>query len=162
VRVFDDPRLRQAILERGLAVSTAEELLAAPPELRDIVLEQAIAERWDQIRARQELQARTQVVETDEQAAGVSEREPPDDQRQELTTGRPPGLTRAIREFHHLIATVEPSELTASDRAAFRSLYRDLTMLARAPTRPSARVFPPLPGDAGSGAPGRQSRTRTA
>jgi len=161
LRVFDDPHLRQAILERGLPVSTAEELLAAPPEIREVVVEQAIAERWDQVCARQELQARAELGGSDESTADVSHAEAFDEERAQVRTGRPPGLARTIREFRQLIAHVQPSELTPSDRSAFRGLYRDLTMMARAPTTPVPRVYPPLPSRGGGGATGRQSRTRT-
>jgi hypothetical protein len=74
---------------------------------------------------------------------------------------RPPSLVRAIREFHQLIAHVQPSELTPADRSAFRSLYRDLTMMARAPSTPAPRVYPPLPSMGTNGATRGQSRTRT-
>jgi hypothetical protein len=53
VRVFEDPVLREAISHRGLPVSTAEELLGIGPEQRPIVVERALAERWDQTMARE-------------------------------------------------------------------------------------------------------------
>jgi ParB family transcriptional regulator, chromosome partitioning protein len=56
VRVFEDPLLRAAIVQRGLAVSTAEELLAANEAKRAGLVERAVAEGWDQTRARQALQ----------------------------------------------------------------------------------------------------------
>ena len=58
---------------------------------------------------------------------------------------RPPGFTRAVREFHRVIMIVKPEDLSGADRAALRALYRDLVMLARASTPPALRVFPPLP-----------------
>src|SRR5262249_42161672 len=59
---------------------------------------------------------------------------------------RPPGFTRAVREFHRAIMIVRPEELSGADRAALRALFRDLVLLARASTTPMPRVFPPLPG----------------
>src|SRR5712692_3923411 len=47
LRVFGDPDLRAAVLERGVAVSTAEELLGLSLDLRATLLHQAIAEGWD-------------------------------------------------------------------------------------------------------------------
>jgi len=141
VRVFDDLMLRRAIVERGLAVSTAEELLAAPAEQRESLVERALEERWDQTRARQELQMPAFAEPEVRAELEMDKREQP-----ALLAGRPPGLTRAIREFHQLVERLEPGQLNATDRSAFRSLYRDLTMLARAPITPRERVFPPLPG----------------
>jgi ParB family transcriptional regulator, chromosome partitioning protein len=158
VRVFDDVMLRRAILERGLAVSTAEELLAAAPDLRETLLERAIEERWDQTRARQELQMPVLAA-----LEVLAERVAHERQQTPLLTGRPPGLTRAIREFHQLIERLEPGQMNEADRSAFRSLYRDLTMLARAPTTPRQRVFPPLPGGTATEVRGpSETRTHTA
>jgi len=138
LRVFEDGPLRVAIVEGGLPVSTAEELLAAEPSVRAALLERAVAECWDQARARRELQARA------DNSASLNKRSSREGATLALS-GRPPGLTRAIREFHHLLDRVQPGELTSSDRSALRSLYRDMTMLARAPTTPGPRILPPLP-----------------
>jgi hypothetical protein len=63
---------------------------------------------------------------------------------------RPRGFTRAIREFHRLISELQAHDLTAADRAALRSLFRDLLLLARAPSTRRAPVFPPLPSVPGA------------
>src|SRR3984893_6764340 len=55
VRVFEDPLLRQAIASEGMPVSTAEELLASDAETRGDLIQQALVERWDQVRAREAL-----------------------------------------------------------------------------------------------------------
>src|SRR5206468_2340745 len=48
---------------------------------------------------------------------------------------------------------LQAKDLTASDRAALRALFRDLVFLARASTTPRKTVFPPLPAaPASSGA----------
>jgi ParB family chromosome partitioning protein len=148
VRVFDDPLLRAAVVERGLPVSTAEELLAADTVDRPQLVERALSERWDQTRARQEIQARALAdvsAAIEAQLAQPDASTPRRRQHESMPVGRPRGLTRAIREFHRLIARVEPTQLTEADRAVLRSLFRDLTMLARAPATPRAVVFPPLP-----------------
>ena len=62
-----------------------------------------------------------------------------------IAVSRPPGFTRAVREFHRLLVAVQAPDLTAADRAALRALFRDLAMLARASTTLTPRVFPPLP-----------------
>jgi ParB family chromosome partitioning protein len=167
VRVFEDAVLRQAIVERGLPVSTAEELLAAEQADRPALVELAVAERWDQPRARYALRAMEEarqnqsegLTDTDSQAAieaelvaKVMHETPP--------TARPRGLTRAIREFHDLLSALHAADLTNSDRAALRSLFRDLTLLARAPTTRQAPVFPPLP--AVNARPQLQRRARSA
>jgi len=149
IRVFDDPNLRDAIVARGLPVSTAEELLGAEGTLRAMLIERAIAERWDQTRARHELLGLRDTTAD----AGLDERGRAASSRGQapvpsaIDVGRPRGLTRAVREFHGLIAGVQPSDLTAADRAALRALYRDLVMLARAPLTPQPRVFPALPAE---------------
>ena len=151
IRLFEDPLLRAAVSTRGMPVSTAEELLAVEPERRARLIEQALAQRWDQVRARDVLrglepegnleagQSRAQV----EQLAEISHERPPRDVRG--PSGRPRGFTRAVREFHRLINELQAQDLTQADRVALRALFRDLLMLARAPTAPATRVFPPLP-----------------
>jgi ParB/RepB/Spo0J family partition protein len=64
VRIFEDLQLRDAIVRRGLPVSTAEEMLAAEPEVRIRLIDRALEEGWDQGHARVALQAfeRTRVV----------------------------------------------------------------------------------------------------
>ncbi len=52
IRVFDDELLRPAVLEHRLTVSAAEELLALPPERRRVILEEAVAQGWDQAMVR--------------------------------------------------------------------------------------------------------------
>src|SRR5262249_47292816 len=42
VRIFEDPQLRDAVVVRGLSVSTAEELLAAEAEVRGQLIERAL------------------------------------------------------------------------------------------------------------------------
>jgi ParB family chromosome partitioning protein len=118
VRVFEDPRLREAVAEQNLPISTAEELLAAEAEQRLTLIERALAERWDQAQAREAVRP---------------------------LDGRPRGFTREVREFHRLILNLSAEALTTADRAALRSLFRDLVLLARAPTVPRRPVFPELP-----------------
>jgi ParB family transcriptional regulator, chromosome partitioning protein len=162
VRVFEDPVLREAVSQRGLAVSTAEELLAIDPENRAAAVERAVAERWDQTLAREAVEredpARTtfsQVGRIVEIASGVaaqrktanlattSSRGAP--ASRELSERRPPGFTRAVREFHRMIMAISIDDLSQADRAALRALFRDLVMLARATANRKQPVFPPLP-----------------
>jgi ParB/RepB/Spo0J family partition protein len=152
VRVFEDPGLREAIASQGLPVSTAEELLASEPEVRDGLIQRALTERWDQVQARNALRPPETLdewlaeddeplLDGEDEPAGVPVRE----RSVGPSIGRPKGFTRAVREFHHLVAAVRPEHLTPTDRAALRALFRDLVMLARARTTPAPRVFPALP-----------------
>ncbi|MBV9169398.1 MAG: ParB/RepB/Spo0J family partition protein [Chloroflexi bacterium] len=161
VRVFEDPLLREAIVERGLPVSTAEELLATRPEDRARLVQRAIREHWDQDRARdalrQALERLPEHAEPDVDVLNRTDEHSPDGSRAHrglaVESVRPKGFTRAVREFHRLLITVQAGDLTSTDRAALRALFRDLQMLARAPATRSEPVFPPLPS-------GEQSRSR--
>jgi len=156
VRVFEDPALREAVVQRGLAVSTAEELLAFEPEQRARAVGRAVAERWDQTMARATvarmetanvelaLVADADEIIEDQSTNGVqiSKRShtPAD-----LGGGRPRGFTQAVRDFHRMILAVRLEDLSQGDRTALRSLFRDLVMLARATANQQQPVFPPLP-----------------
>jgi ParB/RepB/Spo0J family partition protein len=161
IRIFEDPLLRSAILERGLPVSTAEELLAADEAQLPMLIERALAERWDQVHARRgvrDLQSSAPVIVDVAPPQRQSALEPgPGDGSDELPAGRPRGFTRVIRDFHNAIKSVEATHLTDADRGALRALFRDLTMLARASTTRQSPVFPPLPTRNPRRAPGRRS-----
>jgi hypothetical protein len=163
--------LRDAVTNRGMPISTAEELLGAPPEHRGRLIEQALRERWDQIAARDVLRSdepalpRLEIEEDAPVAPASFARDghslgtagglgPPRPGAGDALFVRPRGLTRAIREFHRLISEVKATDLTPSDRAALRALFSDLVMLARSSTTPAPPVFPPLPTVA---APARSS-----
>ena len=154
VRLFEDPLLREAVSQRSMPVSTAEELLAAPPDRRPALIRQALAERWDQVRAREVLHALEQppsdedALDASPGARAVAKNEPSVDTarlHRAASSRRPPGFTRAIRDFHRLINELQAKDLTPSDRAALRALFRDLLVLARAPATSGPPVFPPLP-----------------
>jgi hypothetical protein len=154
VRLFEDPLLRAAVAARGLPVSTAEELLTAAPEQRAVLIERAIAERWDLTRAGEAL-----TLEAAAAAAGipagtalgsadsprVRERQGSGRSVHRSAVGRPPGFTRLVRDFHRAMNAVRAEDLSPADRSALRSLFRDLVLLARTPTTPRPRVIPPLP-----------------
>ena len=155
VRLFQDPELRQAVVDRGMPVSTAELLLGVGSEQRAALLNRALAEQWDQMRIRDELQA-PQARLTDTKARGAAARGGRTDTVQ--ATSRPAGFTRIIREFYRSILTVRTEELTPADRSALRTLFKVLVELARAQPTPGPRVFPPLPVASGSG----RARRRTS
>ncbi|MBV9175108.1 MAG: ParB/RepB/Spo0J family partition protein [Chloroflexi bacterium] len=140
VRVFDDPLLRAAIVDRGLPVSTAEELLAAPVDQRLVLVERALRERWDQVRARAAVRE-----PQPEPPAHAPERSSSGRAAEPVSPVRPRGLTQAIRQFHRLVLEIRNEDLTSADRAALRSLFRDLVLLARATTVTREPVFPALP-----------------
>jgi ParB/RepB/Spo0J family partition protein len=124
LRVFEDPLLGPAVLANQLSVSAAEELLTVEDALRYELLSQAIELHWD----RQQVRAATR-------------------QRFAANQGvlRPPGLTRRIHQFRIDLRDLTPDQLTEADRRELRMLFSELSMLARAPTTPRRRVFPPLP-----------------
>jgi ParB family chromosome partitioning protein len=166
VRVFDDPQLRAAIAERGLPVSTAEELLAAPVDLRPMMIERALAERWDQVRARaavRESEAAAEAAQAEQGKVSADAHGTP----AAVSPVRPRSLTQAIRQFHRLVLDIRTEELSQAERSALRSLFRDLVLLARAPTGPREPVFPELPKASTRGGPrtprsaSRPARRRT-
>jgi ParB/RepB/Spo0J family partition protein len=164
VRVFEDPLLREAIAARGLPVSTAEELLASDADSRAELIQRALIERWDQVRARDALrgpEAAQSWLGDEATAAGLDGEAGPKRRRsptiESISTVRPKGLTRVVREFHRLLMGISSDHLTHGDRAALRALFRDLVLLARSPTTPRQTVFPPLPKRS---EPTKRSRTR--
>jgi ParB family chromosome partitioning protein len=124
IRVFDDPLLRPVVLESRLSVSAAEELLAVNAEAREKILDQALANGWDQARVRAAVRA-------------------------ELGLGgaaRPHTKLRTqVENLRATLRDVRLADLAASDRNALRRLFMDLSMIARAPKERQAPVFPSLP-----------------
>jgi hypothetical protein len=47
---------------------------------------------------------------------------------------QPRSFTQVVREFHQLLLLVRAQDLTTTDRATLRSLFRDLVLLGRAAT----------------------------
>ena len=164
VRLFENPDLREAVLHRGLPVSTAELLLGVAAKYRSALVERAVAEQWDQMRVRDELQSaqspltelrQPRKVPSGAQLARRSEARGADVPR---LASRPPDFTRKIREFYRTILTIQIEDFTSADRSALRTLFKALVMLARAQTTPTAPVFPPLPSPSVSG----RKRTHTS
>jgi ParB family chromosome partitioning protein len=163
VRLFEDPALREAVLQRGLAVSTAELLLGVAANHRSALIERAIAEQWDQIRVRDELQAAQAPADLKQPrklptAAAQPQPVLADGSDRPRPGSRPPGFTRKIREFYRTILTIRSEDLTSPDRSAMRALFKALVMLARAQTTPRPTVFPPLPEQRAS----RRKQTRSS
>jgi ParB/RepB/Spo0J family partition protein len=157
VRVFDDPLLRAAIGDRGLPVSTAEELLAAPVDQRDTLIKLALAEHWDQAQAR----AAVRPPESEPEPPARGSERTATSRREPVSPVRPRGLTQAIREFHRLVLEIRTEDLTQADRGALRSLFRDLVLLARASSAPRQPVFPELPKPPVARPGRRKTRART-
>jgi ParB family transcriptional regulator, chromosome partitioning protein len=124
IRVFDDELLRPAVLERRLTVSAAEELLAVRPERRRVILEQAVAQGWDQAMVRAAVRAEL----------GMAPR-----------GRRAPRLRTQVETLRKLLRSVRPAELSDTDRRALERLFMDLATVARAPNARTPRVFPALP-----------------
>ena len=146
VRLFQDPLLRTAVAEQGMPVTTAEELLAADAGWRAALVRRAIAEHWDVTRARAAV-LRGDGAEaggapmpdalTGADASHVRQRRA--SARRRPVPGRPRGFRRLVREFHRAIIAVRAEDLSAADRSALRSVFRDLVLLARVPTQPRSR-----------------------
>jgi ParB family chromosome partitioning protein len=124
IRVFDDPLLRPAVLDNRLSVSAAEELLSLNAERRPAVLEQALANGWDQAMVRAAVR----------NELGVASR-----------PRRNPKLRTIVENLRKLLRDVRAADLAEVDRSALRRLFMDLAMIARAPKERRARVFPSLP-----------------
>jgi ParB family chromosome partitioning protein len=126
LRVFEDPVLAPAVLANKVSVSTAEELLSVPEPQRYELLQMAVERGWDRVdlrtAARRLFAANTRRPST-----------------------RPPGLTKRLHDLRVVLREVEAHDLTEADRRELRGLFSELSMLARAGTARSERVFPPLP-----------------
>jgi hypothetical protein len=144
-------------------------LLGSDPESRGALIQQALLERWDQVRARDALRGLEpgQSWLGDEAAGGdiaaildgEKGRKRQSKTLESMSAGRPKGLTRVVREFHRLLMGISAEHLTHGDRAALRALFRDLVLLARSPTTARQTVFPPLPKVS---EPAKRSRTRAS
>jgi ParB family chromosome partitioning protein len=152
VRVFEDEGLREAVINQGLPVSTAEELLRAPTDVRPLLTQVSQEEGWDQGMVRAAVREMQGPEETAEQEGGRTPVLPP---RRKADSGsatgpasestRPPGLTRQVRELRAALRPVQAWEFTDADRRELRGLFRELVLIARAPTEKRKPIFPPLP-----------------
>jgi ParB family transcriptional regulator, chromosome partitioning protein len=124
IRVFDDPVLKSAVLDNGLSISAAEELLALHPDQRQAVVNRALVNGWDQARVRAAVRA---------ELGSTSAPSPNTKLRTQVEN-----LRKTLRDIHL-------ADLAPSDRNALRRLFADLAMIARAPTERRAPVFPSLP-----------------
>jgi ParB family chromosome partitioning protein len=124
IRVFDDPVLKSAVLDDGLSVSAAEELLALHADQRQEVVDMALANGWDQAQVRAAVRAEL----------GLAAAPRPN---VKLRT-QVENLRKTLRDIHL-------ADLAPSDRNALRRLFMDLAMIARAPAERRAPVFPTLP-----------------
>jgi ParB family transcriptional regulator, chromosome partitioning protein len=106
LRVFDDPVLAPLVLERGLPVSTAEELLrVANAKQRQELAQQAVDGRWERRQVR---------------AALSLERSVP--------TGHHRELERLLRQLNSAMASMEHETLTPADQKLVR---RTIAVLQR-------------------------------
>ena len=118
LRVFEDPALAPIVLQAGLAVSTAEELLGVDEvDLRAQLATQAAEERWTPADARRAVR----------QVSGTTR----------TTSPMPPRhLAARIRELADELEAVEPDSVSETARRELRRLGRIVGALA--PTHPSA------------------------
>lgn len=170
-RIFEDDDLRTAVVQHGLPISTAEELVAVEDDvLRPTLIRQAITNGWtfsearEAVRALRELpgSAETAPVAMAESAErgpawpeappaparGEPSEEPPEVLRPATPTsmslGRPPGFDRTAKEFLDLLLQVTADDLTDRDKRLLTRIWETIGLLARA-TPGQRRVLPPLP-----------------
>jgi ParB family chromosome partitioning protein len=112
LRVFDDPVVAPLVLNAGLAVSTAEELLRAPDAaVRERLAKKAATEAWSPTTARREVAAAGRN--------GPLQRTPP------------PRIASHIRALTDELAGLEPGALSARARRDAVALLDVLARLAR-------------------------------
>ncbi len=120
LRVFEDPILRQPVLEQRIPVSTAEVLLRVEPEQRAELVEEAVANGWGQMDVRRALRDRVWSNSTPLTTPcnrGVTPQQ------------RSQDLVRLIRETSQALDAVPVSELTATAQAELRRLYQRIALL---------------------------------
>jgi ParB family chromosome partitioning protein len=121
LRVFEDAVLAPLVIGQQLTVSAAEELLRLRPAQRRALAERAVHEGWQHAQVRAAVQSRFE------------------------SKRRQPTLLRLGRELRHALQGISPAMLNEAERRELRILFRDLALLARAPTEARSPVFPPLP-----------------
>jgi ParB family chromosome partitioning protein len=124
IRIFEDPVLKSAVLDQGLTVSAAEELLALAADQRQALVDMALVNGWDQAQVRAAVRA---------ELGSASAPRPNVKLRTQVEN-----LRKTLRDIHL-------ADLAPSDRLALRRLFMDLAMIARAPAERRAAVFPTLP-----------------
>ena len=132
LRVFEDAYLAPLALSGDLAVSVAEELLPLPPPRKRELARMAVEQGWDRAELRSWMR-----------------REAPADGSRRRTVARHGHGGRSLlaqaRQFRDTLVEADATQLTDSERTALRAVFRELAMLARAPSDKQPLVFPPLP-----------------
>jgi ParB family chromosome partitioning protein len=118
LRVFEDPVLRQPVLEQRLPVSTAEVLLRVDPERRAELVAETIANGWGQMEIRRTLRAGCGVTPHPDTSGVGSQRRSED-------------LVRLLREATQLLDAGPVTELTAAAHSELRAFYQRLSLLER-------------------------------
>lgn len=160
-RIFQDVELCDAVLRRGMPISTAEELVAVADALRSTLIREALAQGWTGYKAREAVRA----LRDEREAPGLATREegllagPSTDEEEEmdgvsdlvlraatppLAPGRPPGLDRAAKELLDMLLDVQVDDLTDRDKRLLKRIWDAIRILAQA-TPGNPKVFPPLP-----------------
>jgi ParB family chromosome partitioning protein len=170
IRVFEEPALRAAVEQRGLAVSIAEELLSVAASERPRLLEQTLEEGWDGRRVRDAIRALAQLVQPEPAGGEPDEPDEPDEtvlegSFTELEAGeeaggggqarrgpgaagesaRPSDLTRQIRALEQVLRQLRPFQLTRRDEEALAKLMEALLRLARAHAQAGGHKGPVIP-----------------
>jgi len=130
LRVFEDPGLAPLVLSGTLAVSVAEELLPLAADRKQELARMAVDGRWD----RADLRA---WLRTGSRPKGAP--------RRAAVSGRRASLLTRAKQFREALLNADATRLTEAERRELRLVFRELALLARAPSEQRERVFPPLP-----------------
>jgi ParB/RepB/Spo0J family partition protein len=132
LRVFEDTYLAPLVLSGALAVSVAEELLPLSVERKRDLAKMAVERGWD----RGDLRAWLH---------GSQRTSQPVLRRAIRPGGRRLSLLALARQFRQGLIDADATRLSESERRELRAVFRELALLARAPSEQRERVFPPLP-----------------
>jgi ParB/RepB/Spo0J family partition protein len=143
VRVFEDPVLRQAVVQHQLPVSVAEEFLALPRAARSAWVARAIERGWEGWRVRSAIRSLTAPSPGDGAElhagngwSGTREVESPRERLRVTVSSRHVSLSQQARALERVLRDARPFELSAADQRALASLLQTLLRLARAHAGP--------------------------
>jgi ParB family chromosome partitioning protein len=129
LRVFEDSVLAPLVLEGRLSVSVAEELLPLDGLRKEVLAREAAEAGWDRRQLR--LAMKDDALRRTKTRASV---------------------LRRTRDLRAGLRTVGAADLTEAERRELRMLFRELALLAKAPTERRKAVLPQLPAKVRSAA----------
>jgi ParB-like chromosome segregation protein Spo0J len=140
IRTYQDPILAAAILDRGLAPTTAQEFLPVKDAvLRRELVEKAVREAWDAPQARAAVRQRceSQHLPHDAECCESQQRAAAETAR----SARSRAVVRQVRALRRLLRAGPLSDLPLDVEGELRALARELQeQLAHAPSQESPRL----------------------